>query len=217
MHNIAVHIGVHPTEKRPIDKLLAQLENEPVNVYLVPGVDGHIGQMRAEGFRQGNEPIVSYVDDDDEIIPGIFQKVDDAFQMDIDGLATYEEIIFPDRRPRVVKFPFRYLDPWHFKSIHHIAAFRREAINPYLGDLESMPDGAERSLWAMFLLARKVGCVLPEVGYKWKYGPPKNFGRTQQTEDLERQCIEIGRKQKFISSNPNQARIQPKTHKTRNL
>ena len=217
MHNIDVHIAIHPKQDRSsnLDNILSKLEDEPVNVHLLTGIDKHIGQTRVEGFSMGSAPIVTYIDDDDDFIPGIFSKIQKSFDdmPDIKALCTWEEKVYEEGSNRIARLPYKYLDPWHFACIHHLACFKRESINTYLGDISKMPNGAERSLWAMFLLDGNLAYNLPELGYRWRVyeGNAINHGRTfiDLNRELERACWDYGKRCSRVSQNPLQELMIP--------
>ena len=175
---IDVHVIAHPTDKSEIRvnaraKVLEQLKDEPVNVYTFEGKHALIGWGRAHGFRQGDSPIVSYVDDDDIIIPGIFSQILQAFKDEprIDGLCTRE---IQDREHflngRMGHSPHRwkYYDKRHFMRVHHITAYRRESILPFLDDIAEYPTTSEHSLVAHLMLNDAIIKHLPKVGYHWR-------------------------------------------------
>lgn len=169
-----MHIIIHPTydRRKNLDHMLAQLEKEPVNVHLIPGKIGHIGYGRAKGFSAGSEEIVSYVDDDDVIIPGIFEKLLNQFESDnsLDAICTNELIWNPNEFFQSV-FPWKYYDRRHVYHIHHLAAFKRNKIVPYLPEIATMVDGSEHSLWMRLLLESAKVLNLCEYGYIWRIHP----------------------------------------------
>lgn len=74
MHGIDCHVLCCPGEDPT--HLLAQLADEPVNVWLCEsGPPAPIGTSRADAFALGSAPWVTYADPDDEIVPGIFRKL----------------------------------------------------------------------------------------------------------------------------------------------
>ena len=44
---------------------IASLEEVPIQLYVLPGIPGRIGEARAAGYAQGTQPLVSFVDPDD--------------------------------------------------------------------------------------------------------------------------------------------------------
>lgn len=65
----------------------------PVWLHLVKGVDGHIGQARAHGFAQGRAPYVTFVDDDDYVLPHAFRALHEALLQNPDAVFPRERIL----------------------------------------------------------------------------------------------------------------------------
>lgn len=168
-NKIDVHIIVHPTQDRSeyLDPLLKQLEFEPVRVHLIPGVKGLIGEGRYQGYKRGNSLYKAYLDDDDSIVPGIFDKILECFEQEdrIHGCCTREQ----DADTKGInKFPFRYYDPFHCFHIHHITTYKYTAIEPYLETIRDCPETAEHTLAALLLINNKLIKHVPEVGYIYR-------------------------------------------------
>jgi hypothetical protein len=87
----------------------------PVHFHQLPGKLGHLGQVRAEGYALGNSPYVTFVDDDDFLLPEAFELVAEALE----------------KRPAAV-FPAEYTlqngTQVYFKRRHHLPLYRRELI-----------------------------------------------------------------------------------------
>ena len=49
-----------PAEWR--ETCIASLEGAPIQLHMLPGIPGRIGEARAAGYAQGNLPLVSFVD-----------------------------------------------------------------------------------------------------------------------------------------------------------
>lgn len=87
---VDVHVLVHHGVLRPswLERCLASLEDEPVNVLLVHDDDTHIGNARARAFAQCAAPFCAVVDDDDYVAQGAFGACLAAFDASIAGVAT---------------------------------------------------------------------------------------------------------------------------------
>ena len=169
---IDVHILQHPSDDRyeKTERLLKQLEFEPVKVHLIPGVYRNIGAGRFSGFKSGDEPLVSYVDDDDTIEPGIFDKILERFEQEpeLDALCTQEMVHREGPEPPMPRMhSYKYYDKKHVFRLHHLAAYRRASIEPHLFFIKDVQDGAEHGLWAKLLLNDARVAHLPEMGYHW--------------------------------------------------
>lgn len=102
MTHLDVHILTRP--ETPADwqaqcldsvRIAARVAGD-VTVTVVPGYDGHIGRGRAEGFRAGSAPYVTYVDDDDQVAPCIFAAVHQALVEQPDAVFTAETLLHAD-------------------------------------------------------------------------------------------------------------------------
>lgn len=76
MHPIDVHIITFNETPEQRDRCLASLEGQPVNVHMVQGTaERPPVQGRLRGFAVGSAPLVSYVDPDDWVEPGAYEKL----------------------------------------------------------------------------------------------------------------------------------------------
>ncbi len=62
----------------------------PVTVSEVRGIRGHIGQARVAAFALGTHPFVTYVDDDDYLMPNAFACLRSALEADPAAIFTGE-------------------------------------------------------------------------------------------------------------------------------
>ena len=170
---VDVHILLHPTQDRSakLDPLLEALDKEPVNIHLVTGYDRLIGKGRAEGFRLGTSEVVSYVDDDDEIIEGAFTHILECFagEPEIDGCCTREEINRHGGEDlwAGTKYPFLYYNKVDCRRIHHITAYNRASIEPYLDQIIDKPTTSEHHLAALLLKDEARIKHIPIECYRW--------------------------------------------------
>ena len=65
-----------PAEWR--EACIASLEDAPIQLHVLPGIPGRIGEARAEGYAQGTLPLVSFVDPDDLYEASAFTRLADA-------------------------------------------------------------------------------------------------------------------------------------------
>ena len=87
----------------------------PVHVHRLPAVPGHIGRARAAGYAQGTAPYVTYVDDDDYLLPDAFTKIASA-------LAEQPDVVFPHEQVlQNGKFCTGHVR-------HHLPIYRRDLI-----------------------------------------------------------------------------------------
>jgi hypothetical protein len=87
----------------------------PVTVRVVDGVPGHIGKARAAGYALGTEPYVTFVDDDDYVLPDAFAQMADALRSGAPAICTPE-----------VTMQNGQFRPGHAR--HHLIAYRRDVL-----------------------------------------------------------------------------------------
>lgn len=93
----------------------------PVEFHTVEGVPGHIGKARAKGYSLGINPYVTFVDDDDYILPNAFAQMKERLlEGGFDALATPEFIL-------------RNGEQFEGKSRHHLIAYRRDRVIDHTG------------------------------------------------------------------------------------
>lgn len=211
MYECDVHIITGPNETTPQwkEECFASLASEPINIHLLPPVPNHIGQARAKGFRLGTAPYVSFVDSDDRIIPGIFQKCIDILNTNskVDVVWTLEEHI--DKEGNIIKQVTEsekkerlndIKNNWNERSsrhIHQIVVSRREAIVPYFPLLEDWPYLAEKALWISQVHDGLTFHLIPEAGYQWRKLNKRNkLPERQMAAKRLRHLLEQYRKRK---------------------
>lgn len=88
---IDVHVLTHSgTRPEWLAQCLESLEGHPVVVHVVEGVEGSVGAGRAKGFALGDCEFVSYVDSDDFVLPGHFEKC-------LTGLEDHRSVVCVER------------------------------------------------------------------------------------------------------------------------
>lgn len=70
-----VHILTLPERREKLEACLASVRPTRATVRVLPGVPGHIGRGRFEAFGGAQEPFVTYVDDDDLVVPGLIDEI----------------------------------------------------------------------------------------------------------------------------------------------
>ena len=138
-----------------IDAALASLDGEPVNVHLCSGIPGKLGLARARAFARGKAEYVSWLDGDDEIMPGAFDAALAVLDADPGVVSTYCDIQLlgqPDGVGYLKKSwtPLKQL--FGIAEVHHLHVMRRSAVQACLDDLEQW-DGFEEYV-LMGLLTR---------------------------------------------------------------
>jgi hypothetical protein len=79
MYDIDLHIIHYKEPQWLFDRCLASLEGQPVNIHIVEGIEEFPPiSGRRKGFATGTAKYCSFVDPDDIVEPGAFQKLLDA-------------------------------------------------------------------------------------------------------------------------------------------
>jgi len=182
MRDIDVIITVLPgSDRKMLARCIWSLSDEPVNVYFVNGRKGRIGYGRAESLFLGKAPYIAFVDHDDEIEPGIFEKIKPLLEDDPVHVYTDEILMNAEGKPichgwsvnpellRMVPtdlVPTLY-DDQNNKYFHHLNVFSRKDAMSFVPELYNGNRGIEGHL---FQHLNKMGKVkyLSEVGYRWR-------------------------------------------------
>ena len=157
---IDVHILTRPEQNNVwFAECLDSLKDEPVVLHILQGVKDHVGLGRIQGYSQGSCEWVSFVDPDDVVVPGIFNKVLEAIAThEGDAVFTQEMQVNADLEQL---YPVRGCDP------HHLMVFRRSLLMPLLDVLKDFPINGDRYLATEFIKKHRA-TPLYEVGYKWR-------------------------------------------------
>lgn len=142
--------------------MLAQLKNEPVNVHVVAGIKGQLMTARMNGFAAGTAPWQTYVDPDDKIVPGIFEKIVKIIEQrkDVAWVACGECVGEQAYRPRDDR-PLRVWD------LHHLFTFRRDLASKTKRSILLLR-GIEVQNAIEYACEHPRGVHLDECGYVWQ-------------------------------------------------
>ena len=88
----------------------------PMALHVVPGEAGHIGRGRARGYAAGTFPYVTFVDDDDYVLPGAFAQMAEAFRQQPSAICT-PELVEVNGNPLI-----------RGGTRHHLTAIRRKDV-----------------------------------------------------------------------------------------
>lgn len=185
---VDVHILVlHSTDRKLLDECLESLEDEPVNVHITDGIQGHIGKARCNGFQKGDSPYVCCVDPDDLVLSGAFQACLEVLTgaPEACGAYTDELIMGPDgeiMRPGVWSgIPWNPLLQLEPKYLHHIFVMRREYVERCYMELLRWSSMAEYILKGLLVNYGKWVHV-NRFGYKWRMGTDTTHTRISATK-----------------------------------
>jgi glycosyltransferase involved in cell wall biosynthesis len=87
----------------------------PVHYHEVNGVLGNLGLVRAKGYSLGQAPYVTFVDDDDYLLP-------EAFEVVAEALAQQPAAVFP------AEHTLQNGQLTYYMRRHHLPLYRRELI-----------------------------------------------------------------------------------------
>jgi hypothetical protein len=176
-HKVKVdtHVLLMPdTHQRWWEECKASLREEPINLHETPGVKGHIGKARANGFRQGTAPYVSCIDPDDLVIPGAFQACIDALEARPDACGAFTDELLVDINGRTIKPGIWSREPWNPllqlepKYLHHIYVMRRSYVEPYLNELEDKWPSLADFILKGLICKHGPWIHVDRFGYKWR-------------------------------------------------
>ncbi len=165
-----VHVIVNPDYREYHDQCLRSLLEEPIHLHQIPFTKGNIGVGRYNGFNSGHAEFVSFVDDDDYVIPGIFEKCYRALDENPDaiGVVTREQRLIDGvlQAPDEIHLDAHWVS--YFKFMHHLLMFRRDRILPFVELIKDCNTGEIAYLLIEVLSAGHKFCLVDEVGYVWR-------------------------------------------------
>ena len=164
-----------PAEWR--EACIASLEGAPIQLHVLPGILGHIGQARAVGYTQGTLPLVSFVDPDDLYEASAFTQLADALDACPQAVMAYTDEALMDERGQSLAIRRLAYSRWqhaHSAShVHGLMVMRRSAVEAALKDVAELNNFAE---WLLTQLVAQRGGVLhlPMVGRHWRQHPQQS-------------------------------------------
>ncbi|HBP1726835.1 hypothetical protein [Pseudomonas aeruginosa] len=175
-----------PAEWR--EACIANLEGAPIQLHVVPGIAGRIGEARAAGFAAGSLPLVSFVDPDDLYEASAFTQLADALNACPRAVMAYTDEALMDETGRDIAVRRLAYSRWqHANSashVHGLIVMRRTAVEAALAETTDLNNFAD---WLLTLLVAKRGGVLhlPIVGRHWRQHPQQSH-RTGDPEAVRR-------------------------------
>ena len=167
-HRCDTHVLSARGNGRWLGEALASLDGEPTQVHLIEGgFAGSIGAARAYALGLGTAPYVSWLDDDDRLLPGVLAQCIaylDAHPACV-GVYTDRLALTPDGR-----LTERRSGPWNPRRqlcdanlITHAKVLRRDLALRYLAELARWPTWEEYVLCGL-LAAHGPWHHLPVLG-----------------------------------------------------
>lgn len=112
-HPVDLHIIHFNEPKWMLDRCLASLDGQPANIHIIKGTEEFPPFLgRAKGYAAGTAPYATYVDPDDEVLPGAIEKLLEYSGADL--IWGNELVKMPDGREVISKAP------------HHLFLKKRE-------------------------------------------------------------------------------------------
>ena len=167
---------------------IASLDGAPIQLHVVPGITGHIGEARAAGFAAGSLPLVSFVDPDDLYEPSAFTQLADALDARPQAVMVYTDEALTDENGHDIAVRRLAYSRWqHANSashVHGLIVMRRSVVEAVLKETTDLNNFAD---WLLTLLVAKRGGVLylPIVGRHWRQHPQQSH-RTGDPEAVRR-------------------------------
>lgn len=157
---IDVHVITLPNDDKILfERCIDSLRDEPVTVHIIKGVVGDFSAGRISGLSSGTHRWVSWVDPDDYVIPGAYQRL-----LDIVGSNKFawaaEKVITTDAT--LCGSYHEYIN----NQPHHMMIIDRDLIN---FDHIKQSEPTLVDYWTRRLKSK--GVFDPQVGYVWRsYG-----------------------------------------------
>lgn len=118
---IDIHVIVMPDSNQAwLERCLKSLEHPLVSVYIVDGVEGHVGKGRASGYQQGTQRFVAHVDPDDYLLDEAIDRLLPWLEQ-YPAITTQEIILNEDGG-----------DTGKKRIGHQLTVYSRELITPKL-------------------------------------------------------------------------------------
>lgn len=167
---VDVHVLAYSGKADWLGRCLGSLEHEPCRVQVIHGgFDGHIGAARAHAFTLASAPYVSWVDDDDWVIPGLIGACVGYLNAHYGCVGVYTDYYVVDELGEVVGEcckgawdPLKQLvSP---VEVLHLHVTRRAPVMNYLEELQNWPTFEEYVLLGL-LAGHGYWHHLPIIGY----------------------------------------------------
>ena len=208
--------GDNPDWRAELERDLAK---QPIRTHWLAGIPGQIGAARAAGLALGNAPFVSYVDPDDRVIGGTYEKLLAALQANPGapfawaGEQRVDADLMPIGQPQV--WPQGYDQRRHRNYpgayCHGVVLIRRSALPPVLPALRACHIGAEGVMLAHLagvqapIAPERRPVHLPIVGLLWRDHPGAvHYGYS--AADQARNMRALGFAPQYLHGQPPQAR-----------
>lgn len=155
---IDVHVLLMGNERQDLlDQCMESLKDEPITLHICEGIMGDLLTARINAISKGSHEFVGWVDPDDLVIPGAYQRLLDMIG-DRNFAWASEEVWYMDDSLTEIKMKTIRRTP------HHMHIIRRNAITEEFirkGTMSHEPDA-----WVNKLVP--TGIFDDNVGYVWR-------------------------------------------------
>jgi hypothetical protein len=142
-HPVDTHVLVYHSRQRKawLEQCLASLENEPTNVLVLDHPTNSVGEARAIAMREGDAPYLSFVDDDDWVMPGAFAACLAPLEADNGLVGAYTDFTDVDADTGKILRPYvkGAWSPRHQLTrpfeVLHVHVYRRAPSMRYLDEM----------------------------------------------------------------------------------
>lgn len=175
---IDVHIIHNPnTPNEWFNAAVASVPTDICNLHIINMDNKSIAENRIRGFTCGNSEYISFVDDDDYVLPETFNKCLEVLEADkelaavgtIESIIKDGELLSPiERDIKLVQNFINDVDKsWNqWKALHHVVVLRRSLVEEYFTSLSG--NYPERAFYKVLYEAGLKAKLLMFSGYVWR-------------------------------------------------
>lgn len=185
---IDVHLLAFNESAEWREACIASIQGAPIQLHIMPGIPGRIGEARAAGYAQGALPLVSYVDPDDRYEASAFSALADALDACPRAVMAYTDEALTDEYGQDIAVRRLAYSRWQHahraSHVHGLIVMRRSAVDAVIEETTELNSLAD---WMLTLLVARRGGVLhlPIVGRHWRQHPQQGH-RIRDPEGIRR-------------------------------
>jgi len=164
-----IDVHVIQTGRKYAKECLDSLHDEPINLFLSKFIEGRIGLARVKAIMEGNSEFVSFVDDDDILVPGTFGI---ALEVLKKGYSAYytNHFVMDSEKKVYGKWFHKPAKPIGFSQniqMHHVVVYRRSIIERVF-DSTALARTSERTLFNLASIYHGVVYGDDRMGLYWR-------------------------------------------------
>lgn len=167
--DVDCHILTLPRDRQDwLEEAVLSVKGQ-ANLYVVDGIDGHLGASRALGYSYGTSRFVCHVDSDDVIEPDTVRRCVEMFNADPNLGIVFTDVMYVDEHdtPSHRQFQFSGTEPFSslWERAFHFWVARRQFVIDALRRWAGLPTLVDRMILVDLCRTVNVGCV-DMVGYR---------------------------------------------------